>query len=191
MRGAPRRRLRGSRPLRGLHHDECQTLQKQVEGLHHLSAARTQLGRVAHEEGRVAAQLGGVVDQLRLRKPQVEERVDRPQHGPCRRMIRRPDPPERDALHQPDRNPLHAVAALHEPEGLHADVLLRGAVHRNTLRAEHGAAIVRTEDFHLVAELRDGKHHRLEIVVAVRTPAQDVEPQIYFYSSLAESYNKR
>ena len=71
----------GRDPLRGLHHDECQTLQKQVEGLHHLSAARTQLGHVAHEEGRVAAQLGGAVDQLRLRKPQVEERVDRPQHG--------------------------------------------------------------------------------------------------------------
>ena len=71
----------GRDPLRGLHHDERQPLQVQVEGLHHLSAARTQLGRVAHEEGRVAAQFGGAGDELPLRKPQVEERVERPQHG--------------------------------------------------------------------------------------------------------------
>ena len=79
----------GPRPLGGFHDDERHTPEVQRKRRHHLSAAGAQLGRVAHEKGRVAAQLRGTGDELLLGKTQPEERVEGLSAPPSRLTNRR------------------------------------------------------------------------------------------------------
>ena len=167
-------------PLGGLHHHERQSPQVDRTGRHHLAAPRAELRRVAHEEGRVAAQRRGTVDELPLRKPQVEEPVEGHDH---RRTVGRaaPEPrTERNALVEADADAVHTAAVAQQRKGLQADVLLRRTVDRKALLHELRAGGTRARHLHLVKELPDGEHHRLEVVVSVRTAAQDVQPEIYF-----------
>ena len=61
--------------LGGFHHDKHMSRQRQTDRSHHLSASRTKLRRIAHEEGRIAAQCRCTTDQCRLIKMQSEKRL--------------------------------------------------------------------------------------------------------------------
>ena len=172
--------LAGRDPLGGFHDDERHSPEVQRKRRHHLSAASAQLGRVAHEKGRVAAQLRGTGDEFLLGKTQPEERVEGLQHRrPVRRTAAQPRA-ERHALHEPDHDAVNAVAVTHQTERLHADILLRGAVHGDPLRAELRPGASRAQHLHLVEESPHGKHRRLQVVISVRPTAQHVEAQVYF-----------
>lgn len=65
----------------GLHDNERHSRQAERVRLHDLAPPGAKLRGIAHEKSRVATQLGGKGDQLRLGKTQAEKPVERQQYG--------------------------------------------------------------------------------------------------------------
>ncbi len=82
------RLTRGNR-LIGLHDSERISPKAELHGTHHLAASRTELGRIAHEKGRIASQCCGTIDQLRLRE--AAGRTMR--RAPCTTAVASAEPP--------------------------------------------------------------------------------------------------
>ena len=83
-------------------------------------------------------------------------------------------------LVEPDGDAVHAVTVVHQPESLDTDILFGFAVHRQPFGTEIHTRPGRAHDLDFVVKSAHGKHHRFEVVITVRTAAQDIQPQIYF-----------
>ena len=138
--GRRRRSASGARrdPLVRLYDHEGQPPKAERKGRHDLAPSGAELRGVAHEERRIAAQLGGAGDQLRFGQMQVEKPVESQQNRRAVGRTATQPGAERHPLVEPDSDAVHAVTVAH------------------------------------------GKHHRFEVVITVRTAAQDIQPQIYF-----------
>ena len=87
---------------------------------------------------------------------------------------------ERHPLVEPDGDAVHAVTVVHQPESLDTDILFGFAVHRQPFGTEIHTRPGHAHDLNFVVKSAHGKHHRFEVVITVRTAAQDIQPQIYF-----------
>ncbi len=162
----------------GFRQHERATRQVEGERLHPFAAARASLRAIAHEKRRIASQRGGARHQFRLGEPQTEQFVHGQHHG--RGVGRSAAQPgaERHALAERDGHGSRGVALPHEAHGLHAEVVSVRTVDPQPQCAE--TILGGAHDLHLVVEVRDGHHHRIEVVVTVRPTPQHVETDIDF-----------
>ena len=133
-------------PLVRLHDHEGQPRKIERERRHDLAPSGAELRGVAHEERRIAAQLGGAGDQLRFGQMQVEKPVESQQNRRAVGRTAAQPGAERHPLVEPDGDAVHAVTVVHQPESLDTDILFGFAVHRQPFGTawvyEHDGAVV-------------------------------------------------
>ena len=164
----------------GFYDNERHSRQAERVRLHDLAPPGAKLRGIAHEKSRVATQLGGKGDQLRLGKPQAEKPVERQQYGGAVGRTAPEPGTERHPFVEAYLHAVHAVALPHQLECLDADVLPGGAIHRQPFGEEPHAGHGRARHPDHVVQSPHGEHHGRQLVVTVLTAAQDIQPQIYF-----------
>ena len=117
---------------------------------------------------------------LRFGQVQVEKPVESQQNRRAVGRTAAQPGAERHPLVEPDGDAVHAVTVVHQPESLDTDILFGFAVHRQPFGTEIHTRPGRAHDLDFVVKSAHGKHHRFEVVITVRTAAQDIQPQIYF-----------
>ena len=158
----------------GFYDNERHSRQAERVRLHDLAPPGAKLRGIAHEKSRVATQLGGKGDQLRLGKPQAEKPVERQQYGGAVGRTAPESGTERHPLVEAYLHAVHAVALPHQQERLDADVLPGGAIHRQPFGEEPHAGHGRARHPDHVVQSPHGEHHGRQLVVAVLTAAQDI-----------------
>jgi hypothetical protein len=74
----------------------------------------------------------------------------------------------------------NTITLLHKARSTHAEVIIVGAINLDTYAREYNTLTLGTLDGKLVVESSHGKHHRFELVVAIRPLARNEETYIYF-----------